>query len=189
MSVVWLNGTVGSGKSTVGAALASLLPASRFLDGDDLAGPHHMPNPVRWGMALDALLAVVIRPGRCRWLVIAYPLDATGFLRLRAACAKARRPFAVVNLDVPMPMTLRGRGGRMLTTDERERVRTMRSKGYHRRPFATATLRNVFPSVGQASRRVLTLVRSSCARERGVTGGGQLQPRGPELLGSMAPDH
>ncbi len=166
MSVVWLNGTVGSGKSTVGAALAGLLPSSRFLDGDDLAGPRHMPDPARWEMALVALLGVVIRPGRCRWLVIAYPLDATGFLRLRAACAKARRPFAVVNLDVPMPMTLRGRGGRMLTTAERERVRAMRSQGYHRRPFAMATLRNVYPSVGQASRRVLTLVRSTSVRGR-----------------------
>jgi len=72
MSVIWLNGTVGSGKSTVGAALAGLLPASRFLDGDDLAGPSHLPNPMRWGMALDALLAAVVRPGRFRWLVVAY---------------------------------------------------------------------------------------------------------------------
>ena len=165
MSVVWLSGTVGSGKSSVGAALASLLPVSRFLDGDHLAGPRHLPNPVRWGMALDALLAAVARPGRFRWLVVAYPLDAAGFLRLRAACAKARRSYTVVNLDVPLSMTLRGRGSRKLTMVEKMRVRTMRSKGYHRRPFATATLRNVYPSVGYASRRLLPLLSSPSPRE------------------------
>jgi hypothetical protein len=168
VSVVWLNGTVGSGKSTVGAALADLLPASRFLDGDDLAGPNHLPNPMRWGMALDALLVAVVRPGRSRWLVVAYPLEAIGFRRLRAACARAQRPFVVVNLDVPTSMALRGRGGRTLTRDEMRRVRAMRSEGYHRRPFASATLHNTYPSIGWAARRALTLVRFSLATRKAV---------------------
>jgi hypothetical protein len=166
MSVIWLNGTVGSGKTTVGMALAGLLPASRFLDGDDLAGPSYLPNPIRWAMALDALLAVVVRPGRFRWLVVAYPLDGIEFLRLRAACAKARRPLTVVNLDVPLSMTLQGRGGRTMTTAEKKRIRVMRSEGYHRRPFATATLHNAYPSVSRASRQVLALVRFALATGR-----------------------
>lgn len=161
MSVVWLNGTVGSGKSTVGAALAKLLPAARFLDGDDLAGPRHLPNSVRWAMALNALLAAVIRPGYFRWLVVAYPLDSSGFLRLRTACASARRRLLVVNLDVPSAMTLRGRGDRTLTVAERARVREMRSKGYHRRSFATATFHNTYPSVGMTSRRIQSWVHRS----------------------------
>ena len=165
MSVVWLNGTVGSGKSAIGAALANLLPASRFLDGDDLAGPSYLPSAARWGMALDALLTAVARPGRLRWLVVAYPLDATGFLQVRAASAKARRPLVVVNLDVPMSMTLRGRGGRTLTTAEKKRVRVMRSKGYHCKPFATATLHNAYPSISRASRQLLILTRSSLQQE------------------------
>jgi hypothetical protein len=114
-------------------------------------------------MALDALLAAVIRPGRFRWLVIAYPLDSVGFLQLRAACAKARRRFIIINLDVPTSMTLRGRGGRTITTAERKRIRAMRSEGYHRRPFAAATLHNAYPSVARASRRVLSLVRITLA--------------------------
>ena len=166
MSVVWLNGTVASGKSAIGAALADLLPASKFLDGDDLAGPSHLPNPARWGMALDALLSAVVRPGRFRWLVVAYPLDATGFLRLRTACAKARRSLAVVNLDVPMSMTLRGRSGRTLTVTERKRVRVMRSEGYHRRPFATATLHNTYPSISRAAWQVLIVTRFVLATGR-----------------------
>jgi shikimate kinase len=47
-TVIWLNGTVGAGKSAVGQALAYMLPSAIFLDGDDYAGPSHLPNPVRW---------------------------------------------------------------------------------------------------------------------------------------------
>ncbi|WP_376100683.1 hypothetical protein ACE7GA_27070 (plasmid) [Roseomonas sp. CCTCC AB2023176] len=158
--VIWLNGGVGSGKSAVGGALARLLPGSRFLDGDDLAGPRHLPNPVRWRMALDALLRAVARRGRFRWLVIAYPLEADGFRRLRAAQGTARRFLTIVNLDAPLAMTLRGRGGRTLSPAEKDRVRVMRSKGCHRRPFATATLRNAYPPVGRTARRILHLARS-----------------------------
>ena len=166
MPVVWLNGTVGSGKSTVGTALAGLLPASRFLDGDDVAGPSHLPDRVRWGMALDTLLAAVRRRAHSPWLVVAYPLDAAGFRRLRAACAKAGRRLAVVNLDVPLSVTLRGRGGRRLSTAEKQRVRVMRSEGYHRRPFAAVSLQNAYPPVGLAARRVLALVRPGLVAER-----------------------
>ena len=53
MTVIWLNGTVGAGKSAVGQALAYMLPSAIFLDGDNYAGPSHLPNPVRWHMALQ----------------------------------------------------------------------------------------------------------------------------------------
>jgi shikimate kinase len=44
MSVIWLNGTIGSGKSAVGKALADLLPHARFMDGDNYAGPEYLGN-------------------------------------------------------------------------------------------------------------------------------------------------
>ncbi len=73
MTVIWLNGTIGCGKSAVGHALAALLPRARFVDGDDLAGPLGVPNAVRWRIALEALLQLA----RCRRslrLGVAYPL-------------------------------------------------------------------------------------------------------------------
>ena len=85
---MWLNGTVGSGKSTIGAALAGLLPKARFLAGDDLAGPGYLPTVALWSVALDALLMAVARSGGFRCLVVAYSLDAAGYRRLRAACSK-----------------------------------------------------------------------------------------------------
>lgn len=160
MAVVWVNGSVGAGKSAVGRALAGLLPRARFLDGDDLAGPRGLPNAVRWRMAVDALLQAVARPCGRQWLVIAYPLDQRDFRRLKAACGKARRGRVVVNLMTPLTITLRGRGGRRLSRAEQTRVRAMRSAGWQRRPFATASLPNAEGPAGRAARRILSLLRS-----------------------------
>ena len=68
MPVIWLNGTVGSGKSTVGRALAARLPGARFLDGDDFATVG--PAPERWRAAITALLRQVRRLGGKQVLVI-----------------------------------------------------------------------------------------------------------------------
>jgi hypothetical protein len=161
MTVIWLNATVGAGKSAVGQALACIMPSAVFLDGDDYAGPSHLPHPVRWRMALEALLRAAARRGTIATLIVAYPLDRHGYARLRAVCRKARRPCIVINLATPLPMTLRGRGGRMLNETERARVRVMRSKFYHRRPFALATLFNALPPAKRTARGVLRRVRHS----------------------------
>ncbi len=143
--VIWLNGTVGSGKSAVGRALAARLPGAVFLDGDDLAGPSGLPNRERWAMALAALLQVVAQ--RRRRLVIAYPLDRAGYARLRARCGGA---LLVVTLATPLPIVLRGRG-RMLDAWEMARVRAMRAAGYHRRRFAALTVPNAVPPASRTA--------------------------------------
>ncbi len=168
MSVIWLNGTIGSGKSAVGAALAHLIPYARYLDGDDYVGSEGLPNVRPWRMAVDALLRAIIQLGRFKTLVIAYPLDVRDYSRLRAACGKARRGLLVVNLAPPLNMILRGRGGRLLEPWERNRVRVMRSEGYHRRPFASLSLPNVVSPPARTARRVLqfrnSMPASSSAR-------------------------
>jgi hypothetical protein len=172
MAVIWLNGTIGSGKSAIGAAVAKHLPTSIFLDGDDCAGPAGLPDAARWRHAEDTLIRAAGRPGGVRWLVIAYLLDARGFRRLRAACGRAGRQLLVINLAPPLRLTLRGRGGRVLSAGERRRVRVMRSQGYHRRPFAELTWPNAFPSVRSSS---LRLARLACghylAHRSGPDGG------------------
>lgn len=158
MTVIWLNGAVGSGKSVVGAALAALLPRGGFVDGDDHAGPPHLPNRRRWNMAIGSLLALARRrpPG---WLVVAYPLDGAGFRRVRAGCALARRRLVVVNLATPLPIVLRGRGRRVLSADERRRARAMHGEAYHRRRFAALTLPNALPPAARTARRLNRLLR------------------------------
>jgi len=108
VTVIWLNGTVGAGKSAVGRALACMLRSAVFLDGDDDAGPSHLPNSVRWRTALQALLRAAARRGSFRTLVVAYPLDRFGYARLKAVCGRSHRRCIVINLAPPLAMTLRG---------------------------------------------------------------------------------
>lgn len=171
MWIVWLNGTIGSGKSTVGAALGKLLPNARFLDGDDLAGPEDLPYQIRWRMAVDAAILEVKRGGGSAALVIAYPLSVCDFRRVRAVAAGARRSLFVVNLAPPIALTLRGRGGRSLDRWEKARVREMWSQGYQRRPFADLTLRNTRPPVGRTARAIVRLlhIRWRTSRHSNVT--------------------
>ena len=159
--MIWLNGTVGAGKSAVGRALAAILPGAAYVDGDDHAGPSHLPPAVGWRVALDALLRLLARPHPTRFLVVAYPLRGPDYARLRAACGRARRTVVVVTLAPPLTTTLRGRGGRELDAGERARVREMRSEGYHRRRFAALTLPNMQPSAARTARLIARLIQSS----------------------------
>jgi hypothetical protein len=111
-------------------------------------------------MALHALLRqVLVRSGTGRVHVIAYPLGRSGCQRLKAACSRAHRRLVIVNLATPLTITLRGRGGRMLDAAEKARVRVMRSKGYHRQPFATATLANAHPPAARTARLIARLLQ------------------------------
>ena len=157
--MVWLNGTVGSGKSAVGQALAAVLPGAAYLDGDHLAGRSYPPRAAAWRAAHDALLRLVARSGRARFLVVAYPLRVPDYVRLRAACGRAGRRLVVVTLAPPLQVVLRGRGTRVLDAAERKRVREMRSEGYHRRRFTTLTLPNAVPP---PSRCALRIARRLC---------------------------
>jgi hypothetical protein len=158
MTVIWLNGTVGAGKSAVGRALADRLAGAVFVDGDDHAGPRDLPNPVRWRMALDSLLRAVAQAGARRVLVVAYPLSKADHARLRAACGRARHALVVITIAPSLSMTLRGRSFRPLDAAERARVRVMRSEGYHRRGFAALTLPNAQPPAARTAWRIARLI-------------------------------
>lgn len=154
MLVIWLNGTIAAGKSAVGRQLADLLPRAVFVDGDDHAGPAHLPNRLRWRMALEALLCIVARRGGAHVHVVAYPLDGSSYQRLHAVCGRGRRRLVVVNLAPPLALTLRGHRGRRLSVWEQGRLRAMRSAGYHRRTFGTFTLANAHPPAARTARRI-----------------------------------
>ncbi len=163
--VIWLNGTVGAGKSTVGQTFAAVLPGAAYVDGDDYAGPSHSPRVLRWRVALDVLLRLIARPGRTKILVVAYPLRGPDHARLRAACGRARRVLTVVTLAPPLTTTLCGRGGRKLDVGEHARVREMRSEGYHCRRFAAFTLPNTRPPPAHTAWLIARRLRSSLKPE------------------------
>jgi len=123
----------------VGAALAALLPAARFIDGDDHDAPSHLPYPEQWALAL-ARITDLIATTQDRYLVIAYPLERDSYEQILAACQRRSALLRVVTLAPTLEAAQSDRGGRILTDWERQRIAQMYLEGYAARPFSDLVL-------------------------------------------------
>ena len=135
LSVIPINGPINSGKSTVGRALAIMLPDAKFIDGDDHDATATLPGPEKWAVAI-ARIECHIETADCRYLVVAYPINHGEFKRLLAACQRRSAQFVVVTLNPPLETALSDRGSRRLTPWEKKRIVEMYMEGYQARPFS-----------------------------------------------------
>lgn len=152
--VIHLNGPINSGKSTLGRALAALIPGAAFIEGDDHGAPDDAPLPRRIATALDRIAALIAQSA-ADVLVVAYPLDEPACRRLRTAAAARGAAFHVVTLAPPLAVALSDRGGRRLTAWERERIVAMYAEGYADRPFSDLVLDTAASSPEEHARRIL----------------------------------
>jgi len=135
MQVIVLNGSVNSGKTTTGRALAAILPGAQFIDGDD----HGISRSVPFlDMIERSILWLVdqIATATAPCLVIAYPLRDSDFARLQAACAARNARLFVATLAPPLELVLSDRGARRLDAGERNRIQEMYAEGYASRAFS-----------------------------------------------------
>ncbi|MGU3779973.1 shikimate kinase [Burkholderia metallica] len=139
LTVIHLNGPINSGKTTIGIALARVLPGARFIDGDDHDAPEDAPFAVQWAIALERLVTQIAN-ARERYLVIAYPIGDPEFERLRAACDARDARLFIVTLAPPEAVASSKRGARVLTDWERSRIAEMYREGYASRPFSQMVL-------------------------------------------------
>nr|WP_241017827.1 shikimate kinase [Burkholderia sp. Ac-20349] len=159
LTVIHLNGPINSGKTTIGLALARVLPDARFIDGDDHDAPDDAPFDVQWAIALERLVTQIAN-ARERHLVIAYPIGETEFERLRAACDARDARLFVVTLAPPEAVASSNRGSRALTDWERQRVADMYREGYASRAFSDCLIDTSTASAGRVRER-------HCATRRG----------------------
>lgn len=134
MIVICLNGSINSGKTTIGRALAAALPDAAFIDGDD-----HDAYDADFADMLEIAffrLEREIATAQVAHLIIAYPLRDEDFFRLAAAAAARNSRFFVATLAPPLAVVLADRGARRLSDDERARVREMYDEGYAERAFS-----------------------------------------------------
>jgi hypothetical protein len=135
MIVVVLNGSINSGKTTIGRALAELLPGARFIDGDD----HDISRSVPFQVMIDRAILWVARQIAAAsepCLVIAYPLRDSDFALLGETCARRDARLFVVSLAPPLAVALSDRGTRQLDDGERARIGEMYAEGYPTRAFS-----------------------------------------------------
>ena len=117
--------------------MAALLPAARFIDGDDHDAPSHLPYTEQWALAR---LTRLIAQAQERYLVIAYPLEQDSYEQILAACRQRGARLRVVTLAPTLTAAQSDRGGRVLTDWERQRIAQMFLEGYAARPFSARVL-------------------------------------------------
>lgn len=161
MFVICINGTINSGKSTVGLAVAQMLARAEFIEGDAHGAPEDIELDAMIDFAVERL-ARLIEASDKEVAVIAYPLRGQDVARLRVAAAKRQAGMLVVTLAPPIDVTLSNRGGRMLSEHERMRICAMYEEGYAQRDFSDLVLTEV-ESVQDSARRIVAAVRSASA--------------------------
>jgi len=137
--VIFLNGPIGAGKSTLGRALAAALDVA-FLDGDDFRD--HSKYWFEESLTLaNALVRAGISALRKRHVfIVAMPLRAREWIFFRARFGAEEIATYCVTLAVGFAAVLDPKRGRAFDSDERVRIKEMIEQGYAARPFSDLIL-------------------------------------------------
>ena len=156
---VFLHGSIGVGKTTLGTALAAHLGGA-YVDGDDFQKEGQpwfaSSRTVAKALADAAIRETTLRPV----VVLGYPLRCTDYLYLRTRLGRAGLRTLFVNLVPPLSGILAESRGRVLSTWERQRTAAMIEQGYNSRSWSDARVDT--SGTREDSLRILThLVRSA----------------------------
>jgi hypothetical protein len=137
---IFLMGTIGAGKTTLGLALAKAL-GGRHIEADDF---HHPSRPwfaTSLSTCRQVLNAVLAAADERVPAVISYPLRCREWIFYRRRLADAGLPCAFVTLAASQEALLDKDRGRNFSGDERRRIGEMLLQGYDSRPFADLLVR------------------------------------------------
>ncbi len=133
-SVIFLNGPIGAGKTSLGRALAGRLDGV-FVDGDDHASPDRPWFASILSTSRAILAAATEALDRQSVAVVAYPLRCTNWIYFRGRLAERGVLSVFVGLRAShADVTAPGRG-RIFDAAESERIRAMISEGYGTQSF------------------------------------------------------
>ncbi|HWK43246.1 MAG TPA: AAA family ATPase [Stellaceae bacterium] len=137
--VIFLNGPIGVGKTTLGQGLAERLDAA-FIDSDDLR--NHSKTWVEEVLSGSKALVRVSMAALSHRpiLVVAKPLRHRDWAFLRAKFQAEGVAALCVTLTAPRDTILDARRGRDFTPGERARIVEMIAQGYGERPFSDLVL-------------------------------------------------
>jgi predicted ATPase len=152
---IFLMGAIGSGKTTLGRALALELGGGH-VEGDD-----HQQPPKAWfatslSTSRSTLRAVLAVAASGRPAVVSYPLRCREWIFYRRRLADAGIRSAFVSLVAGEEALLAPSRGRAFTDEERRRIREMLQQGYGARRFADLAVRT---DQGDAQETLARLIR------------------------------
>jgi hypothetical protein len=153
-SAIFLTGTIGAGKTTLGRALARELGGGH-VEGDD----YHQPPRPWFATALSTsrgvLRAVLALAAEGRPAVVSYPLRCREWIFYRRRLADAGIPSAFVSLVAGEEALLARSRGRIFTAGERRRILEMLEQGYGARSFADLIVRTDWGDADEALARLV----------------------------------
>ena len=136
---VFLNGPIGSGKTTLGRGLAAALGGG-FVDGDDCSD-----NSKPWYAGILTTSRNIVRAGFAALetkpvVVIAYPLGCSTWIYYRRKFGDAGVRAVFITLRASYENIVASSRGRVFSDWEHERIRTMLREGYDGRTFSDAVV-------------------------------------------------
>lgn len=157
-TAIFLTGTIGAGKTTLGRALAEALGGS-LVEGDDYQKP-----PLPWfatalSTSRGVLAAVLAAAPRSGPVIVSYPLRCREWIFYRRRLSDAGVRSAFVTLAASPDALLAKDRGRMFSPQERRRIEEMHRQGYGEPRFADLVVRTDRGSADEALVRLLAGLR------------------------------
>jgi hypothetical protein len=163
---IFLMGTIGAGKSTLGRALAREL-GGKHVEGDDY---HRPPKPwfaTSLSTCRDVLSAVLAVAAEGRTVVVSYPLRCREWIFYRRRLAEAGIGSLFVSLVAAEEALLAPDRGRAFTAAEQRRIREMLAEGYGARFFSDLVIRTDRGNVDDSLARLVAGLERSGFLEAG----------------------
>jgi len=135
--IILINGSINSGKTTIGRQLAAMLPQTAHVEVDALREfVAFLPLDDAIPISLENAAAVARNLARRGFhIVLTYPLGPADHAYLQAQLADLNTPIHTITLSPPLATALTDRGTRPLTDHERRRIREQYADNRHNPPF------------------------------------------------------
>ena len=156
--VIYINGAINSGKSTVGRLLAGALPRTVHIEVDDL---RHFADCLSLSEAIpycheDTMTLTRSWLSRGFNVVVTWPVSERMYAVFERETARIGGPIHMVTLRPSLEIALSDRGQRQLSDGERARIREQ-----YRSPHIDPGLGEVIDNGGQTPEETLAAIRTA----------------------------
>jgi hypothetical protein len=160
--VIFINGPLNAGKTTIGKLLSEQMPDAIFLDGDDIVSQEGL-DFAKWVIAtvMTGTLRACELAHEGKLPVIAFPLRENDWKVITGLCNHAGVTPICITLDPGMEAAKANRGSRNLKDKEIQRIQEMYQENYHQRPFSALTVNNQKETPQATCDQILSFLRKS----------------------------
>ena len=156
--VIYINGSINSGKSTIGRLLAGALPNTIHIEVDDL---RHFADCLSLSEAVpycheDTMTLTRSWLSRGFNVVVSWPVSQRGYAVFEGEMARIGAPIHMVTLRPSLQVALSDRGRRQLSEGERDRIREQ-----YQSPHIDPGLGEVIDSSCQTPEETLAEIRTA----------------------------